>query len=142
MQKIVFDESPKIEINGVVCELNIDSVEVYKKTAALSVRLDALVEESEAGKDRALEIIQVAKDLVITLTSQSAYEAIFPSPEAQDNWRWHVKACMGMLPVVLEARRAMVEDIIKNSAFGAPRSEDDTPPAGRKWWGKRKEKKA
>ena len=137
MQKVTFDASPKIEINGVVCELNIDSIEVYKKTVELSKRLDKLV-ENDSGEDNAMDIIKIAKDLVITLAGEKAYSAIFPTDEAKDNWRWHFKACMGMLPVVFESRRAMVEDIARNSVVQSlnaisPEAEESKPKPRRKF---------
>lgn len=115
MQKVTFDESPQIEINGVVCELNIDSIETYKRTIELSKRLDEVIQGADSVGDPTLEVIEITKALFVILAGDKAYDAVFPTSEAKDNWRWHFKACMGMLPVVFEARRSMVEEITSNS---------------------------
>lgn len=125
MKEIILTEKPKVKINGVVCELEIDDIRIYAKIEQLSIQQETLYQGIENGSVSVADYLPVAKELLLLIMGEDMYHQVFPTEKAENDWVWHYQVCMGILPEIFASRMETIESFTKDGVIESLKQEEE-----------------
>lgn len=124
MKEILLTEKPKVKINGIVCDLEIDDIRIYSKIEELSIKQESLYQGIEDGTTSISDYLPVAQELLILVFGEEIYNQVFPNDKAKNDWVWHYQVCMGILPEIFKSRMETVEGFTQDAVIESLKTEE------------------